>query len=137
MPQQPQLEVQYNHVQGQQQFQCPQHWQSQGSRPQAENTTQALVLHSANAPQDCLASPNHDQKVFDNGGLGIEEDLDDYNDETEHIPTVPQGGCRGVKRHGGPRNTQINGKGGRYRRRGKAQKEGQNAPDLMQAASSR
>jgi len=136
MAQQPQLEVQYNHVQGQQQLQCPQHWQSQGSRPQAENTTHALVLQSANAPQDCLASPNHDQKVFDHGGLGIEEDLD-YDDEMEHIPTVPQGGCRGVKRHGGPRNTQINGKGGRYRRRGKAQKEGPNAPNLMQAASSR
>ena len=136
MAQQPQLEVQYNHVQGQQQLQCPQHWQSQGSWPQAANTTQALVLQSANAPQDCLASPNHDQKVFDHGGLGIEEDLD-YDDETEHIPTVPQGGCRGVKRHGGPRNTQINGKGGRYRRRGKAQKEGPNAPNLMQAASSR
>jgi hypothetical protein len=87
-----------------------------------------------NPPQNCFGTPNYDQKVVDNGGLGIEEDLDDWNDETEHILTVPQGGGRGVRRHGGPRNTQNNGKGGR---RGKAKKEGPNAPDLMQAASAR
>jgi hypothetical protein len=127
--QQPQLEVQYNHVQGQQHL--------QGSLSQVERTTQALALQSVNSPQNCFGSPNHDQKVFDNGGIGIEEDLDDWNDETEHIPTVPQRGGRGVRRHGGPHNTQNNGKGGRCRRRGKAQKEGPNAPDLMQAASSR
>ena len=90
-----------------------------------------------NSPQNYFGSPNHDQKVFDNGGLGIEEDLDDWNDEVEHIVTVPQGGGRGVRRHGGPRNTQNNGKGGGYRRRAKAKKEGNNAPDLMQAASAR
>ena len=135
--QQPLLEVQYNHVQWQQQLQCPQQWQSQGSWPQAENTTQALALQSANIPQDCFASPNHDQKVFDNGCLDIEVDLDDWNDETEHILNVPQGGGRGVRRFGGPRNTQNHGKGGRYPKRGKVKKEGPHAPDLMQAASSR
>jgi hypothetical protein len=127
--QQPQLEVQYNHVQGQQHL--------QGSLSQVERTTQALASQSLNSPQNCFASPNHDQKVFDNGGIGIEEDLGDWNDETEHIPTVPQGGGRGVRRHGGSHNTHNNGKGGRYRRRGKAKKEGPNAPDLVQAASSR
>ena len=90
-----------------------------------------------NFPQNYFGPPNHDQKVFDNGGLGIEEDLDDWNYETEHILTVPQGGGRGVRRHGGPRNTQNNGKGGRYQTRGKDKKEGPNAPDLMQAASAR
>jgi hypothetical protein len=124
--QQPQLELQYNHVQGQQHLQCP--WS------QVEKTTQALALQSVNPPQNCFGTPNYDQKVVDNGGLGIEEDLDDWNDETEHILTVSQGGGRGVRRHGGPRNTQNNGKGGR---RGKAKKEGPNAPDLMQAASAR
>jgi hypothetical protein len=126
--QQPQLEVQYNHVQG--------HQHLQGSLSQVERTKQALALQSVNSPQNCFGSPNHDLKVFDNGGIGIEEDLGDWNDETEHIPTVPQGGGRGVRRHG-PHNTQNKGKGGRSRRRGKAQKEGPNAPDLIQAASSR
>jgi hypothetical protein len=134
--QQPQLEVQYHHVQGQQHLQWPQHWQSQGSLSQVENTTQSLPLQSVNSPQNYFGSPNHDQKVFDNGGLGIEEDLDDWNDETEHILTVPQGG-RGVRRHGGPRNTQNNGKGRRYQTRGKDKKEGPHTPDLMQAASAR
>ena len=136
MAQQPQLEVQYNHVQGQQHLQWPQHWQSQESWSQVENTPQGLPLQSVNSPQNYFGSPNHDQKVFDNGGLGIEEDLDDWNDETEHILTVPQGG-RGVRRHGGPRNTQNNGKGRRYQTRGKDKKEGPNTPDLMQAASAR
>ena len=125
--QQPQLELQDNHVQGQQHLQC--------SWSQVEKTTQALALQSVNPPQNCFGTPNHDQKVVDNDGLGIEEDLDDWNDETEHIPTVPQGGGRGVRRHGGSHNTHNNGKGGRYRRRGKAKKEGPNASDLMQAAS--
>ena len=127
--QQPQLELQYNHVQG--------HQHVHGSLSQVERTTQALALQSVNPPQNCFGTPNYDQKVVDNGGLGIEEDLDDWNDETEHILTVPQGGGRGVRRHGGPRNTQNNGKGGRYQTRGKHKKEGPNTPDLMQAASAR